>query len=74
MPGYEREQQIVITRLTESPAGVLASKDVVARPGSVHVSLPGDVEDLALDGNVNGLGTVRAIELGELSGCEGVVL
>lgn len=46
----------------------------MSKAPTVHVSLLGNVENLTLDGDVDWLGIVRAIVLGELLDRERVVL
>lgn len=60
--------------LTEPLAPVLARKHIVPLAGRIHLASGGDVKYFALDSDVDRLGRVRAVVLGELSGRDGVIL
>lgn len=60
--------------LTEPLAPVLARKHIVPLAGRIHLASGGDVKYFTLDSDVDRLGRVRAVVLGELSGRDGVIL
>lgn len=56
------------TARDEGARGVAAGEEVVVSRGAVHHAVGGDVEDGAVDGEVDGEGAVGAIVEGELGG------
>ena len=56
------------TARDEGARGVAAGEEVVVARGTVHHAVGGDVEDGAVDGEVDGEGAVGAIVEGELGG------
>jgi hypothetical protein len=60
--------------LTESFTSILSGKDIVSSSGAVHFSLGRDIEDLAFDRNVYGLGGVLAIMGRQFGDRNGIVL
>ena len=56
------------TARDEGARGVAAGEEVVVSRGAVNHAVGGDVEDGAVDGEVDGEGAVGAIVEGELGG------
>ena len=56
------------TARDEGARGVAAGEEVVVSRGTVHHAVGGDVEDGAVDGEVDGEGGVSAVVEGELGG------
>ena len=56
------------TARDEGARGVAAGEEVVVSRGTVHHAVGGDVEDGAVDGEVDGEGGVGAVVKGELGG------
>ncbi|OIV96453.1 hypothetical protein TanjilG_07845 [Lupinus angustifolius] len=61
---------VVLAHLCEGSASIFSGKHGVGTTGAVEGFAGGDVEDAALNGDVDGLGWIGAVELGELVGCK----